>query len=489
VTGTAWSSLYGNPMVTVSPVGLANGGTSTNDGADYGPDTTGTETAGIQEALNSVSSSGGTVYLLPGTFTLKAQVTSPVSWIDDPNILLNGVSGVAIIGAPGGTVVLTPGNTYNYSDILMLYKCSDIVISGIRFLANSSGLGSTDNAGGLAIESSQRIHVADCHLDSFHGSSIVGDWIFDSTFERVLITTSAGSNTIYRGFDVGFVQNIVVRDSSVSLPGGYGFNVFYNATTVDGNESGRTLNEEYSSNQIRLISSLWFSCSTGIVFSDVIDSAIVDCDVYLNAVTGINIISNTPCATVSPQGNEILGCRIWQNGAGGSNQGGAQINSNGQCSVEVRILSCDFYDNDAIGLAIVNPENIVVAQATLFRNRYTSNQVTAIGGTSGPIVGVGLSTSSEFPSLITACPGYNPQGFAVSTPAVPTSGTAYASTFPFPVAIRFVTASGASYKLTDRLGNVSTSAFAAVAGGYVQLDPGCSITPTYATLTWEFYGL
>ena len=54
----AWQALNGKPSVTVSPIGLSTSGvTQKNNGADYGPDTLGTTTSGIQEAINSGATS------------------------------------------------------------------------------------------------------------------------------------------------------------------------------------------------------------------------------------------------------------------------------------------------------------------------------------------------------------------------------------------------------------------------------------------------
>ncbi len=56
-SGGTWNTLTGAPFVTVSTDGIANGGSATsNNGADYGPDTAGTSTGGIQEALNASTS-------------------------------------------------------------------------------------------------------------------------------------------------------------------------------------------------------------------------------------------------------------------------------------------------------------------------------------------------------------------------------------------------------------------------------------------------
>lgn len=63
---TPWNTITSRPFFTVSPVGTSQG-YSTNNGADFGPDTSGTMTSGIQEALNAISGvPGGTVYCLAG---------------------------------------------------------------------------------------------------------------------------------------------------------------------------------------------------------------------------------------------------------------------------------------------------------------------------------------------------------------------------------------------------------------------------------------
>jgi hypothetical protein len=71
------SAVAGRPTVTVSPVGSESLGYLPNNGADFGPDTPGTKTCGIQEAVNAVCNvnatgpqAGAHVVLLPGTFVL-----------------------------------------------------------------------------------------------------------------------------------------------------------------------------------------------------------------------------------------------------------------------------------------------------------------------------------------------------------------------------------------------------------------------------------
>src|SRR5208282_2601604 len=70
-------------QVTVSPYGIANpppwASASTvltiNNGADFGPDTTGTTTDGVQEALTSLQATGGKLYCLTGAYQINTALT------------------------------------------------------------------------------------------------------------------------------------------------------------------------------------------------------------------------------------------------------------------------------------------------------------------------------------------------------------------------------------------------------------------------------
>jgi hypothetical protein len=64
------------PYITVSAKGIANGlSTIENDGADFGPDTPGTQTSGIQEAGDYVNQNGGgIVKLREGLFLLNTNI-------------------------------------------------------------------------------------------------------------------------------------------------------------------------------------------------------------------------------------------------------------------------------------------------------------------------------------------------------------------------------------------------------------------------------
>lgn len=93
-------------FITVSPVGLVSPGViAPNNGADYGPDTPGTQTSGIQEAINA-GNGGGFLLLLPGRFSLFP--TSPFG-----TLLLSNHHDVFISGCGVGVTVLDVTNSIN----------------------------------------------------------------------------------------------------------------------------------------------------------------------------------------------------------------------------------------------------------------------------------------------------------------------------------------------------------------------------------------
>lgn len=104
-------------VVTVSPIGISSGGVAVkNNGANFGPDTVGTTTSGIQEALNSlptvtvvnsnnqfVSGRVGTIQLLVGAFLCTSRITIP------PGI-------ISLIGAGSSGWRTSSGYTYGQNN-------------------------------------------------------------------------------------------------------------------------------------------------------------------------------------------------------------------------------------------------------------------------------------------------------------------------------------------------------------------------------------
>ena len=101
--------LAASGTVTISPKGIANGlATSSNNGAQFGPDTPGTTTSGIQEALTSIAGTGGKILLLNGAFT----ISSAISITTDYSISIEGVT--------RGREENTTSSTYAYGVFLMV---------------------------------------------------------------------------------------------------------------------------------------------------------------------------------------------------------------------------------------------------------------------------------------------------------------------------------------------------------------------------------
>ncbi len=93
-----WTGVVGRPFVTVSPIGTGTTPATPlpNNGADFGPDSAGTLTSGIQEALNSIAATGGTVYCYQGVYELSLAIAFTGSYQ-----LLEFAAGSAIVFANG----------------------------------------------------------------------------------------------------------------------------------------------------------------------------------------------------------------------------------------------------------------------------------------------------------------------------------------------------------------------------------------------------
>jgi hypothetical protein len=140
-----WVSISGRPFVTVSPIGTSSTPAAliTNNGADFGPDTPGTHTNGIQEAIGSIPASGGTLYLQPGSYSLSKSLYNTGNYqvvILSAGAILNfSASGSYETG--GGTTLNGPSDILvgtqrtpseaNWHDCYWFGNGAQIVASGI----------------------------------------------------------------------------------------------------------------------------------------------------------------------------------------------------------------------------------------------------------------------------------------------------------------------------------------------------------------------
>ncbi len=122
---STWAQLSGKPYRTVSASGIANGLSAfANNGADYGPDTPGTTTSGIQEAMNFIANTGGTVYC-----TLGAYQASSGIYFTGPNQRLEFEAGCSLTFGNSATGVVP-----NY-DTIIGFPC--LIFMGSTLTASS----------------------------------------------------------------------------------------------------------------------------------------------------------------------------------------------------------------------------------------------------------------------------------------------------------------------------------------------------------------
>jgi len=112
------------------------------------------------------------------------------------------------------------------------------------------------------------------------------------------------------------------------------------------------------------------------------------------------------------------------------------------------------------------------------------NDVTGNGGS------IAIDNPSAFFRTVSN-PGFNPQGYATTTPAVPASGSDQQNTSGYPVTV-FITGVGSgitAYGITDPLGTLTSFTTTVNVGQAFYLDVGAKIRLTYTgSPTWKWYG-
>lgn len=248
-----WHGLYGKPYITVSAKGLANGlSDQFNDGADFGPDTPGTKTSGIQEAHNYRVSLAKQypsdiypysfypiVQLITGTFICDADIVV----YPNNNGVLGQTATMPFVGMGRNSIsqVIFQGNaTYGF-DFSGAVAGTNIHLSHLNLRANKNGLTSLINAQLGASSGGNYIELIDIQFANI-GSAIAtnalmlsgisfiymdrcADELNSSTTNAINITGGAtGSNYFnmiaYRG--AGAIINIdaSIQDTHIDLKSG-----------------------------------------------------------------------------------------------------------------------------------------------------------------------------------------------------------------------------------------------------------------------------
>lgn len=179
-SNTEYGALSGKPYITVSPIS----GSKPNNGADYGPDTSGTTTSGIQEAIESIYTTGGTIYLLPGTFICSTPIAAVFPQLSGQSGYTASLNMIGSGALPQGGI----GSTHTYSS------------SQMGSIIQYTGTESSPILGiGFDVGSSSGAQGALCYLSNFHvngnGNESGGIVIVnsDGVSERISTANISGS--------------------------------------------------------------------------------------------------------------------------------------------------------------------------------------------------------------------------------------------------------------------------------------------------------
>ncbi|MEM3193133.1 MAG: hypothetical protein QXZ36_07420 [Thermoproteota archaeon] len=436
-----WKILKGKPYITVSAKGISNGLSNIiNDGADFGPDTPGTITSGIQEAINYLVSLGygGKMELMAGTFIVNQATPTYV--------LGNFASSVFTIPDTfAGTIEIVGQGTSN----------SDVVGSNATEI-DCSGMPAFGTTGEAAVFSTP--------------SGALPNGVFRIRDLAIFTPTNVGG-ILFITINTFAAENIYIQHT-------HGSNYPTNPNTY-GIRSNGWLNNSSWINQVVV---------SGFIYGYVIDHSFFNAGILfaINCGSAVFLIS------------------------------GVNTNSVGGYIAFLSCAACTYGVETSITGGTLNGPHLVISKYSMYiQSGHLPPQYTYdFYNTSSPsyfpyihvidanvISSLGTSYAWQFPTyndatglIIDKVEGAQApliQGFSVTTPAFPSSGTAVKNTNPFPVRIYLLTLGGATaVSITDPSGT-SKSLAAPAAGNEYTLDPGASITFTWSSTspTWLWYGV
>lgn len=485
-----WSGLSGKPFITVTPNGP-------DDGGDYGPNTPNTTTAGIQEANDSTYES---ILLSSGIY----EITNGILVDSNKSFISFAIRGATIKSMAN----ITPMQNRNPS-ATVANNNSNIKIQGIVFDMNDLG-------GPAVFQSVQNFQLSDCSfinpttftflLNGDAGYQVNNQcWIERNLF--ISNTTAYDAVDLGNGTQYSICDNIVQGVSTPSTLAEGISSAFLSESIISGNKIyNASLNCEgswyntYTGNELfgacAIICGAYVASSPNQVsYGNVISANIVNQSTYQSVLledTGIS-------PTVYNYDNSFVANIVI--GTNASNQTGfySQHCDNGLLALnKIRdVVNFTFMDSATTNLSLFGNK--------LFQSSASQGGTFYFFGTATPvasnitIIGDTIRTnnagvspfSSPVPTLITiGIQGFNPQGFAATTPAVPASGTAQQNTNPYPVRVYLLTGgTGTAVAITDPSGTTQSITVTLAAGQEWTLDPGAKITLTYTVApTWKWYG-
>jgi hypothetical protein len=446
-------NIKGKPYITVSPKGIANGLSDIpNDGADFGPDTMlnatnpsqigppYTQTSGLAEAVYyQYSQKPKKILTLPGTYYLYAQVPLHATVdIEGTGTYING----------GGTVfqlmVDMPGKDVMPFSINGIYR---IHLNNIYFNGNGHTANSWLNfyLGLSASQEGSHLNYLENLFSGENGSTSNFNWdfILDNMEDTVCWNIHANKGISWQAnggaiqFYSGYVRTFQIG-AQIALINGtvIGDKIILAGTTAPSNTTLNNVYFNYPSSSpfyIASTTSQQITCNS--------------CWINNNQNKGspypmFALQSGTSSGTVMANFNSTFFSII--------NQGSS-------------FVSYNMFGTGITGYGIVNNSKAYGGITDAWAD--WQNWLMDYRPRKGPGIG---------------------SAFSITTPAVPTSGTAITNTNPYPVDIYITNAGSVS---SYQINNLTISAGLSV-GQVITLAPGWSLTLTYTTAptwTWAYH--
>ena len=200
---------------TYTPIARTRGAASVSV-RDYGALGNGAndDTAAFQTAINALPETGGTVTVPAGDYVI------------DPTVNVRLRSKMHLQLAEGARL-LAKTNNAERAYVLMVYKVSDVEISGGQIIGDrDTHLGTTGEWGhGIMVRGSSRVTVRDIHLSncwgdgiSIGGAMVTGAPTIPSN--DVIVANVVSTNNRRQGLTIGCSTNVKVYDSEFSNSNG-----------------------------------------------------------------------------------------------------------------------------------------------------------------------------------------------------------------------------------------------------------------------------
>lgn len=433
----AQANVVGAPSMIVGPSAGLPGG-PLNRGASYGPDTAGTTTCGIEEALNFVATEefiqgygdSGCIKLLPGQFNITTGIVLPNAYV---NVWGSGkVLSQIMCQTSGMTAIKNP--------VAQLFTHRDFR----DFSVHSNGIAAT---------------AFDIEMSEGNGQNVFQHVTLVGTWSAAPIKWVGAENSLF--VDVSVEQNSGTTYLLFSIPGG---SIYFDDC-------------QFPNLQIAAQNAIFLNTThNSIQLCGNTNTLALYGSYQANPFTGPRIDTNgyTLYQLISLNSMHGLGnsSPLFDGGGGTGGAGGTQINSitmKSYISV-IDSTTCGFCGHSD-GNGFPYPSSID------FIGSYLS-------AGSGTLSGFNFLTSG---GIVVSNRGWN----MPTAPAVPSSGSDAQNTFPFPVRV-YVTGVGSgitAYGITDAGGTLKSFTDTVAVGMFFVLGPGEKIRLTYTgSPTWSWFG-